>query len=95
MFDTALNGNIEETCVAMLNGVPYSDLSYGQKILVGIDIINVLSKHYGISIVLFIDNAESLTYLIEATSQVIQLKAVPGRKTLKVEVEQKAEKITA
>jgi hypothetical protein len=91
MFDTALNGNVEETCIALLNGVPYQDMSYGQRILVGIDIINVLSKHYGISIVLFIDNFESLTYSVETNSQVIKLKAVEGQKKLKVVVESPVE----
>jgi len=92
MFDTALNGNIEETCQSLLDGKPYPDLSYGEKIRVGIDIINTLSRHYGISIVLFIDNSESYTFPIEAESQVIRMVADKKVKklTVQVEVEEKA-----
>ena len=73
LFNQLLNGSIEDCCEAMLHGVPYSDCSYGQKILIGIDIINVLSAHYGYAVPLFIDNAESLTLPIEAASQTVKL----------------------
>jgi DNA repair protein SbcC/Rad50 len=85
LFEQLQNGNIEDTCVAMLNGVPYADMSYGQRIFVGIDIINVLSEHYGLSVPLFIDNAEGLTLPVEAQSQVIQLFAQKGITKLTVE----------
>ncbi|MDD5503318.1 MAG: AAA family ATPase [Candidatus Thermoplasmatota archaeon] len=85
MFNTLLNGGQEDACEATLNGVPYSDMSYGQKILVGIDIVNVLSAHYGMSIPLFIDNSESMTLPIESTSQTVRLMADPKSKKLKVE----------
>ncbi len=78
LFDVALNGSVNEICDASYNGVMYSDLSTGQKIYVDIDIVNVLSDHYGISVVLFIDHSESITMPIEAKSQVIRLKAVDG-----------------
>lgn len=85
LFDTLLNGNIEDCCEAILNGTPYPDMSCGEKNFVGIDIINVLSKHYDLSVPLFIDNAESMTLPIEAKSQVIELYAVPGVKELTVQ----------
>ena len=75
LFKENLNGSVEDTCVSMLNGVPYTDLSTGQKIHVGIDIINTLSEHYGVSAPLFIDNAESMTMPINANGQVIKIKA--------------------
>ena len=76
LFETKMNENIEPTCVALDNGVPYKDMSYGQKIRVGLDIINVLSKHYKMSVPIFVDNSESLTYPIEADTQVIKLAAL-------------------
>ncbi len=85
LFNTLLNGSIEDCCEAILNGTPYPDMSCGEKILVGIDIINVLSRHYDLSVCLFIDNAESMTLPIEAKSQVIELHAVPGIKELTVQ----------
>ncbi|MDO8302887.1 MAG: hypothetical protein Q7T18_06585, partial [Sedimentisphaerales bacterium] len=75
LFNRLLNGNIEPTCVAMLDGVPYQDMSYGQKIRVGIDILSVLSNHYGLHVPLVIDNSESLTYPVEFDGQTIQLRA--------------------
>jgi hypothetical protein len=74
-------------CDAMLNGVAYSDMSDGQKIFAGIDIINVLSEHYGLSVPLFIDRAETFTMERESTGQVIELHAVKGVTALKVKVE--------
>lgn len=85
LFDYLLNGDTEECCETTLNGVPYSDLSYGQKIFVGIDIINVLSAHFEISVPLFIDNAEGLTLPVEFNGQVIQLFAQAGISKLTVE----------
>jgi hypothetical protein len=94
LFNRLLNGSIEDTCEAMLNGVPYADMSGGQKIMVGIDIINTLSAHYQLSVPLFLDNAERFTLPIEATSQVIQLFAKKGVKKLEVKV-QKTERQVA
>jgi DNA repair protein SbcC/Rad50 len=88
LFKELLNGSLEEDCEAMLNGVPYSDMSCGQKIMVGVDIINVLSEHYDLLACLFIDNAESLTLPIAAKSQVIRLVADPGKKEITVTQEE-------
>jgi DNA repair exonuclease SbcCD ATPase subunit len=85
LFNELLNGESEDCCEATLEGVPYSDMSYGQKIIVGIDIVNVLSKHYGFSAPLFVDNSESVTYPIEADSQTIKLFAEENINELKVE----------
>ena len=89
LFDIRLNEGIKDTCVATYNGVSYPDLSTGQRILVGIDIINVLSEHYGVSSVLFIDRSETFTMWdkIKALGQVIKLKAAEGVTALTVEQE--------
>ena len=73
LFETLLNGSIEDCCEAILEGRPYSAMSKGEGIFVGIDIINVLSKHYKMSVPLFIDNSESYSFPIESTSQTIEL----------------------
>ena len=57
----------------MVDGVPYSSLNNGMKINVGIDIINALSRHSGVTVPLFVDNAESVTNLEKADAQVIRL----------------------
>jgi len=75
LFNEKLDKSLDDTCDAMYNGVPYKGLSTGEKIYINIDIVNVLSKHYGMEVVLFIDHAESLKMPIEAESQVIRLVA--------------------
>ena len=61
LFDVQINGGIAETCEALMHGVPYSDLSRGQKAIAGLSIIKVLSDHYGISVPVFVDDAEGIT----------------------------------
>ena len=69
-----------------VNGVPYSDLNNGHRIIAGLDIISTLSELYGVEAPIFIDNAESINdyKLPEIKSQTILLK-VSDSKTLKVE----------
>jgi DNA repair exonuclease SbcCD ATPase subunit len=78
LFNELLNGSVEPCCITTYNGVEYPDMSGGQKIYIGIDIVNVLSKHYKRSAPLFIDNSESLTLPVITNSQTIQLFAVDG-----------------
>jgi len=83
LFNYLLNGTVDDNrCEAVLDGVAYPDMSTGQKIFVGIDIVNVLSAHYNLSVPLFIDHAESLTLPIEANSQTVELYASRGVKEL-------------
>ncbi len=82
LFDIQLNGEYKPCCTALLDGVPYPDMSTGQKIKVGIDIVNRLSSHYQLQVPLFIDNAESYTMPLEAETQVIKLVAKKSAKKL-------------
>lgn len=61
LFDTLLNGGVEETCTMTYNGVPYSSLNNGMRICGGLDIINTLSKHFNKTVFVFVDNAEAVT----------------------------------
>lgn len=78
LFNRLINGNTEDCCIPMLNGVPYSDMSYGQRILCGVDVINTMSRFYGLQVPLFIDNAESLTLPVETQMQTIKMYAQEG-----------------
>ena len=69
---------------AEINGVPYADINNGMKINVGIDIINALSRHYGVTVPLFIDNAESVTQLEPCNAQVIRLVVSESDKELRI-----------
>ena len=73
MFNSQVNGEQVETCEVMVDGVPFRDLNNAAKINSGMDIINVLSQHYGISCPVFTDNAESINKLIPVNAQAINL----------------------
>jgi len=85
LFETQINGGIAECCEALIGGVPFQDANHAAQVNGGIDIINVLSGHYGVMAPIFIDNRESVNKLIETGSQVINL-LVSYDKELKVEV---------
>lgn len=85
MFREQANGGLEERCDVVLNGVPYPSLNNGAKINVGCDIIRRLSEHYGVAVPLFVDNAESVTRLEEAGTQVVRLVVSAEDKVLRVE----------
>lgn len=85
LFNTLVNGELEECCETLIDGVPYSDANNAAKINAGIDIINTLSSHYSISAPIFIDNRESVNELLECSSQLVSL-IVTKDEELKVEV---------
>lgn len=60
LFEMQLNGGMKDCCECTVNGVPYSTLNSGHRIVVGLDIIRSLSEMYGVSCPIFVDNAESL-----------------------------------
>lgn len=85
MFEDQINEGIKETCVTLVGGVPFPDANNAAKINAGIDIINTLSKHYGVTAPIFIDNRESVVELIETPSQIINLYVSKTDKVLRIE----------
>lgn len=74
LFETQINGGIQECCETLFNGVPYSSgLNTGHQLIVGMDIIQTLSEHYGFTAPIFVDNAECVSVLPEISAQVIRL----------------------
>lgn len=74
MFDEQINGGISDICeITGHDGVPYPDLNNAMKINVGLDICNVIGDKLGILAPIFIDNAESVTELIESPAQIVRL----------------------
>ncbi len=86
MFDIQINGGITETCQALIKGVPFADANNAAKYNAGIDIINALSKFYGTTAPVFIDNREGIIELIDTDSQIINLIVSKEDKVLRVEV---------
>lgn len=73
MFERQINEGERPVCDTLVNGVEWGTLNTGHKIIAGIDIINTLTKAYGISAPIFIDNVESVTERIDTHAQVIKL----------------------
>ena len=87
LFREQINDGLEDCCDVTVNGVPYSTgLNSGAKVNAGIDIINTLTRHYGAQVPLFVDNAESVTKLEQADTQVIRLVASETDKELRCEL---------
>lgn len=86
LFDMQLNGGMKDCCECTVGGVPYSSLNSGHKIVAGLDIIRSLSELYGVSVPIFVDNAESLNEfnVPDMDAQLILL-SVSEDKQLKVE----------
>ena len=87
LFREQANGGVEERCDVVHDGVPYNGVNNGMKINLGIDIINTLSRAYGVSVPLFIDNAESVTRLEASASQIVRLVVSENDKELRVNYE--------
>lgn len=87
LFEMQLNGGMKDCCECTVNGVPYSTLNSGHRIVAGLDIIRSLSELYGVSVPIFVDNCEAVSSgnLPDMDSQMICL-YVSEDKQLKVEV---------
>ena len=88
LFEVQINGGLKECCECTVNGVPYSTLNSGHRIVAGLDIIQSLSELYGVTATIFVDNAESLNEfnVPDMAAQMILL-SVSDDSELKVEVE--------
>lgn len=88
LFETQLNGGTKECCECTVDGVPYSTLNNGHRIVAGLDIIQSLSELYVVTAPIFVDNAESINEfnLPKMDTQLITL-SVTEDAELKVEVE--------
>lgn len=85
LFNTLINGGIEDCCETVFDGVPYANLNNGARLNMGLDIINVLSEHYGFAPPVWIDNAESVTNILPTVGQQIRLVVSEADKKLRIE----------
>ncbi len=85
MFLVQINEGVKECCETLINDVPFADANNGAKINAGLDIIDTLTKHYGVSTPVFIDNMEAITKPLQIDSQVIGLIVSEADKQLRVE----------
>ena len=87
LFNTLINGGIEDCCEITVNGVPFNaGLNNAARIQAGCDIIRTLQQHFGMRAPVFCDNRESVSDLPEMGCQVISLVVSPQDPTLRVEL---------
>lgn len=89
LFDQQINGGLAECCEMQYQGVPFGSLNNAARINVGLDIINTLAEHYGVTAPIFVDNAEAVTEFIETRGQAIRLVVSEKDKKLRVEPDAK------
>ena len=74
LFEPLKNGGYRACCNATLHGVNYAtNLNNGARINAGIEAIRVLSRSLGVTVPLFVDNAEAVNNLTYAPGQMIRL----------------------
>lgn len=87
LFDRQINGGIKACCEATVDGVGYNtNLNSSAKLNAGLDIISALSAKMGVSLPIWIDNAESVTSFLPTDSQVIRLFVSAADKQLRAVV---------
>ena len=90
LFTEQINGGIKEDCEVMIPGpnnqlVPYGFANNAARINAGLEIINTLSDAFEATLPVFIDNAESVTKLIDSKAQLIRLVVSENDKKLRME----------
>lgn len=78
LFIEQVNGGIKDDCEVLVPNdagtlVPFRDANNAARINAGLEIIEALSEHWHISMPVFIDNAESVTHLLDTTMQTVRL----------------------
>ena len=91
LFQEQLNGGVKEDCEVMIpteggRMVPFAFANNAARINAGLEIIDTLSRHWNLTMPVFVDNAESVTRLIQMDTQVIRLVVSEQDKTLRTEV---------
>ncbi len=89
LFQEQINGGVKDDCEVMIpseNGgmIPYTFANNAARINAGLEIIEVLSGYWGVSMPIFIDNAESITRIYDLNSQVIRLIVSETDKSLRL-----------
>ena len=89
LFENQINGGLKETCELTVDGVPYGSLNNGHRIVSGLQIIKTLQKVFGVTVPIFIDNAESVNdfNLPKMDCQIVKLIVTDDKELVIREVE--------
>lgn len=75
LYDTNLNGTLEEECCCLYNGKRYSSISTGEKNITNLEIVKTLQNYFDVNLPIFSDNCEANTIPYKAEQQVIEFYA--------------------
>lgn len=92
LFTDQYNGGVKEGCEVLVPGpggqmVPYAFANNAARINAGLEIIGVLSEHWGIQLPAVIDNAEAVTHMVPIDTQLIRLVVSEKDKKLRLVTE--------
>lgn len=76
------DGNPVETCIPLVDGVPYGTANTARRINAGLDIINALQKHFGTSVPVFLDNRERVNEVLPVDAQTIHMFVTSDRELI-------------
>lgn len=91
LFVDQVNGGLSECCEVLVPSedgamVPYSTANHAARVNAGLEIVATIAEHFGREMPVIVDNAESVTRLIDTEGQVIRLVVSEEDKVLRVEV---------
>lgn len=91
LFNEQVNGGLSECCEVLVPSeggamVPYATANHAARVNAGLEIVATIAEHFGQEMPVIVDNAESVTRLIDTEGQVIRLVVSEADKTLRVEV---------
>lgn len=92
LFQEQINGGIKDDCEVMVpceDGrlIPYTVANHAARVNAGLEIIDALSRYWGVSMPVVIDNAESITRLANTHTQLIRLVVSENDKQLRLELD--------
>lgn len=91
LFVEQVNGGLAECCEVLVPSddgamVPYATANHAARVNAGLEIVATIAEHFGREMPVVVDNAESVTRLIDTEGQVIRLVVSEADKALRVEV---------
>lgn len=91
LFTEQVNGGLSECCEVLVPSedgamVPYSTANHAARVNAGLEIVATIAEYFGREMPVIVDNAESVTRLIDTEGQVIRLVVSEADKVLRVEV---------
>lgn len=88
LFIEQINGGIADDCEAIIpceaGEVPFKSANNAARINAGLEVIDTLGEYYGLSMPIYIDNAESNTHISTTKAQQIRLYVSENDKELRV-----------